>query len=335
MKACLKGLERYIANSREGYVLMNANESDQGFEFDFSQSLNRYPDNNCQKLRQKLADYNAVDYENIVVGNGSSEMLDLLMKAYIEPGDIVMGFDPSFVMYQKYTQIYGGYYQGVKTVQGMMDMDLMIEKARLIQHKLIFICNPNNPTGSIVSKTDIEKLLKATDALVVVDEAYGEYADVSMMNRLGYFDNLVILKTFSKAFGMASIRLGYLVGPESIVALVDTVRPPYNVNTYSQAAGIAALDQVDLMRQRVSETILERERLYKKLLDLGFSVIKSYSNYLFIETDLPLAQILKEAGILIRSFNNGTFRITISNIEDNNRLIEVLETKEVYYEKIV
>lgn len=338
MKKCLSGLKRYIAGDTEGFVLLNANESNEGLSISIEKTLNRYPDNNCKLLKKALAAYNAVLENNIVVGNGSSEMIDLLMKAYIEPGDMVLGFDPSFVMYQKYTQIYGGTYVGVKTTQGMMDVDQMIEKARALKPKLIFVCNPNNPTGSIMSKTDVEKLLKATDALVVVDEAYGEYADVSMMNRLGYFDNLIILKTFSKAFGMAAIRLGYLVAIDEVVDLIDTVRPPYNVSSINQILGVEGLKRSNEMKERVKQAIEEREKLYKILINFGYKVVKSYSNFLFVETNVALDESLRSRGILIRGFSNGTFRITVGSKEENKFLIEQLidiSRTEVVYENIV
>lgn len=335
MKACLQGLKKYKPENREGYIMMNANESNESFKYEFSANLNRYPENNSQALRKRIGEYNAIDPKNVIVGNGSSEMIDLLMKAYINPNDYVLSFDPTFVMYEKYTQIYGGNYKAVPTVNGVMDIDLMIDIAKEVMPKIIFICNPNNPTGSVISKMAIEKLLRVTQAYVVVDEAYGEYADVSMINRLSNYDNLIILKTFSKAYAMAALRLGYLIGRERVIDTLDMVRPPYNLNISSQAAGLVALDQSRLMREAVRTTIIRRDYMYSALLSLGYQVLKSYANYLFVKTDLPIDRICKEAGILIRGFNNGTFRITISSEEDNESLLRVLASIEVRYEKIV
>lgn len=305
-------------------VQMNANESSLDLSASLSCQINRYPDSDAIELRRNLGEYLAVEADQIIAGNGSSEMIELIMKTYLDKDECVMSFDPTFTLYKRFTQIYGGRYIGVKSKDFIMDEVVLIRAMAIEKPKLIFICNPNNPTGAKMSKEAIEKILKASSGLVIVDEAYMEFSEGSMLNRLDQYENLIILRTFSKAWGLAGIRLGYLVTSAQRAEEMMILKSPYNLNVFTLKMGIKALSQADRVNKTVTEVQLERERVYEELLVLGYKTYRSAGNFLFFMGKADLGDRLRERGIGIRDFNNGSYRVTIGSQKENDAFLKAL-----------
>ncbi len=336
IKESLKNLKPYTPNQHHYHIKLDANES-KNYLFkegiDFKQvNLNLYPDSYSSELRKRISDYIHVKPELIIAGNGSSEMIELILKTYINPNDIVLSFEPSFSMYRIYTQIHQGDFKEVLPKEGLrFDMEDMIEQAKKLNPKLIFICSPNNPTGQLFDIKDIINLHEHTQALICLDEAYMEFTkpESSMVKLIESYDRLIVLRTLSKAFGLAGIRLGYLVSNQDIVDTLNLVKSPYNLNTLSQAVGIYALSQIDVMKQYTHMMIKQREIVEDALSKLDIKLYPSQANFVFFKSkEEELFQKLLTKGILIRSFSGSLksyYRITIGEENENQILIKALK----------
>lgn len=322
-RTCIETLKPYKVLNINNVVRLDANESSKQMKYDISTSLNRYPDDRADALTRAIAEDLRVSEEEVVVGNGSSEMIELLMKTYIEKGDKILGFEKSFSMYRVFSNIYEGDYITVDN-DYVMDMDALIKKANEIGPKMIIICNPNNPTGYLIQKTDIERLLRVYKGLVVIDEAYIEFCEGSMLNRLPMYDNLVILRTFSKAWGLAGARVGYLISSAKIVSEIKKVKAPYSLNSLSQQAALYALENKSWMTGNVSSVIEERTRIYDEMSQLPIKAYRSAANFIYFEGDINLYNQLIDKGILIRSFGNGEYRMTLGTVEENTLFMNCL-----------
>jgi histidinol-phosphate aminotransferase len=301
-----------------------------------SLAFHLYPDNQSLRLRQKLSSYLQVPTSWIVEGNGSSELIELLIKTYVEPNEQILTFEPTFSMYKVYAQVYGVQYQAIPcNLDFSVDMKKIILASTKTSTKLIFLCSPNNPTGYVIPRSEILDLLSSTQAIVVVDEAYIEFSDPtqSVLEDIKNFPNLVVLRTFSKAFGLASIRLGYLVAQEGITASISKVKSPYHVNALTQAVGEMALSNIDVMKNFVSTVIDSRLILKNGLETLGIQTYPANGNFIWIQSDIPnLYNQLVDKGILIRAYTapwNGYYRITVGTNLENNALLQAL--KEIIY----
>jgi histidinol-phosphate aminotransferase len=295
--------------------------------------INLYPDTNSIELRNSIANYIQMKLENIVVGNGSSEMIELILKTFIEKNDNVLGFEPSFGMYKIYSEIYDAKYISIpKKPNFVMDKDQMISYANRYNPKVIFLCSPNNPTGLTISIKDITEILKNTKSLVVLDQAYIEFADENnneALNLLDEFENLIILRTMSKAFGLAGLRLGYLISNQEIVDEIYRIKSPYNLNALSQYLGVLALKDVDKVKKYVNDIKENRALLYQDLKDLKINAFFSQANFCFFQSDIKdLHQKLIDKDILVRSFKNeldGYYRVTVGTNTENKYFIKSLK----------
>lgn len=332
----LKNLKPYKPQAEQTTIKLDANESKNYLMNDTltlnDLSLNRYPDSNANLLRKKLSAYLNVASSQIVVGNGSSEMIELMLKTFIEAGDVVLSFEPSFSMYAIYATIYYGSYIGVPSKADFkLDIDDMIDYANKYNPKLIFLCSPNNPTGQIIPQGDIIKLIKSTDALICLDEAYIEFSDESksMMSLVDQFDNLMVIRTFSKAFGLAGIRLGYLVSNQNIVNELYKVKSPYNLNAVSQSLGIYALSKIDQVNSYTDAVKKERLIVQKALSKLKLKVYPSQANFIFFQSLVEnLYNKLIEKDIRIRAFSDklkNYYRVTIGSSDENKQFIEAMK----------
>jgi histidinol-phosphate aminotransferase len=342
-KNSIQSLKGYQVSDMKYEIQLDANES-KNFLFPNGivvndLEINLYPDNQANVLRAEISKYIGVDSKYIIEGNGSSELLELLVKTYVDKNEVILSFEPSFSMYKIYSQIYSTSYIGVPSNKDFsLDINLMIEYAKKNNPKLIFICTPNNPTGYLIPKEDIIKLLENTNALVAVDEAYMEFTNgsSSMVNEFNRYKNLVILRTMSKAFGLAGIRLGYLIANFEIINTLNKVKSPYHLNALSQYVGIQAFQRKDLVQKNVSEVMKRRDLLEIELSKLGFVIYPSFGNFLFVYSDIKnLLERLKRRGILIRGFSNelsSYYRITIGTKEENEVLVNQL--KEIIHENI-
>ncbi|MDO9629832.1 MAG: histidinol-phosphate transaminase [Acholeplasmataceae bacterium] len=338
--ALLKG---YKTNEAQFEIRLDANES-KNFLFpegisNLDIEINLYPDNQATALRTEIGKYIGVNPEMIIEGNGSSELLELLVKTYVDKNEVILSFEPSFSMYPIYSQIYSTSYIAVPSNKDFsLNLDLMIEYAKKYNPKLIFICTPNNPTGYLIPKEEIIKLLNQTNALVAVDEAYMEFTNglSSMIDQIQEYPNLVVLRTMSKAFGLAGIRLGYLLGNQNIIETLNKVKSPYHLNSLSQSVGVLALKKVDLVKENVLTIQKRRQLLELELSNLGFTIYPSSGNFLFIQSAIQnFDKLLMNKGILIRGFLGDLksyYRITVGTKEENEILVKRIE--EIIHENI-
>lgn len=339
VKESLRDFKGYIPKQAPCEIKLDANEGKnllledvfgEGILIDKNFELNLYPDSNSTLLREELSKYVDTSPSNIVVGNGSNELIELIIKTFADKNDIVLSFVPTFHMYTVFCQINSAKFIGVESNKDFsLDMNKLIEKDKELKPKVIFISNPNNPTGYLTKKEDIIKLLESTDSLVVVDEAYYEFCSETMVKEINNYDNLIILRTLSKAFGLAGIRLGYMIANEKLIEILNGVRSPYNISLLSQYIAIQALKNRDKILSYAESVKQERDCLEKKFNELGFEVFKSYGNFIFVKSDIiDLGNKIAEKGIQIREYSgnlDGFYRVTIGDKRENEIFIKILE----------
>jgi histidinol-phosphate aminotransferase len=294
----------------------------------------RYPDAAASALRAALASYTGIPAEHIVVGDGSDELLHLLCFITLEPGDEVITCEPTFPVYALCAL-----QCGARVISLQRDEQFNIVPSQLLEAigprtKLIFLCSPNNPTGNPLPRLLVEQTL-SLGKLVVVDEAYIEFGGEPVLPLVQKWPNLLALRTFSKFFGLAGLRIGYGLFPPELAEAYHQVRAPYNVNRAAQEAALAALNEdLALLLERRDESLQERERLYQAISRLpGFRPFPSQGNFLLIQVEKPLEvrqaiETLARAGILVRTFSSGrlrdSFRLTIGTPEQNERVLAAL-----------
>lgn len=296
-----------------------------------TQNLHRYPDGFSANLRHALATSLGVKLNQVSVGAGSDELIEILAKAYLSPGDEIVVSEHAFLRYKMAGDLMGA--TVVTVPMNVMTHDLEAMAAAVTPRtKIVFIANPNNPTGTYNTKTELEEFLITLPARVVavVDEAYFEFARArrDYPNALDFFKagrNLVVLRTFSKAYGLAGVRLGYAVGPESLIDTLERVRPPFNVSLPAQAAGVAALmDKVHLKRT-VALVAREKDKMERALKKMEIPVVRSAGNFLLIQVsphrgDETFEALLRK-GVIVRAMDEYGFpehiRVTIGRPDEN------------------
>lgn len=334
----IKNLRPY-STARDEYkgqasVYLDANENGYGSPLDVN--FNRYPDPLQLDLKDALSKIKGVPIENTFLGNGSDEAIDLLFRAFCEPGkDNVIILPPTYGMYQVSAQI-----NNVETrkVNLLPNYQLDLEKiAEAIDEntKLIFICSPNNPTGNSIIRTDIETVLANFNGLVIVDEAYINYAKQrTFIKELTEYPNLVVLQTFSKAWGLAALRLGMAFAARPVIDILNKVKPPYNINQATQDLALKALENIAQVNEWIKITVAERENLSEALINLPNvkKVHASDANFILIEVvdALKTYEALVNQGIIVRDRSKvtlceGCLRITIGTPQENEILLAALK----------
>lgn len=297
--------------------------------------LNRYPDGSARALRRRLSQHLGVEERYISVGNGSNELLRLIAEATLVPGDETVFAWPSFVVYPTVTQLMGATPVKVPLAKGEVhDLDAMLAAVNE-RTKIVFLCNPNNPTGTVYTKAAFERFLAALPehVLLVLDEAYIEYCtDSDFPDGLAYFDGqrpIVVLRTFSKIYSLAGLRVGYGVMPEALVEALNKVREPFNVNTVGQVAAYYSLDDTQEIARRCAENAEQRERLCAAFTRLGVEWFESETNFVYIHTDDAgeLFEQLLSHGVIVRNFGNApALRVGIGTAEDTTATIVAFES---------
>ncbi len=332
----VKGLKPYSSARDEyisdgsGMVFLDANENP------FDNGVNRYPDPQQRSLKSVLAEQKKIDSKNILLGNGSDEVLDLLFRAFCEPKvDNIITLPPTYGMYKVLA--------GVNTVENrevlltknfQPDVDSILNKIDECT-KLIFICSPNNPTGNSFNENSISKLLDNFNGLVVIDEAYIDFSGKkSWISRLCDFPNLIVTQTLSKAYGMAGIRLGICLASEEITVILNKIKPPYNVNELTQAHALKRVSNVLRIKSEVAE-ILEQKNILLKMLPKIRYVKKIYpsdANFLLVKVDDANKRYrqLLEGRVIVRNRSTqplckNTLRFTIGTPEENIKLVSTLK----------
>jgi histidinol-phosphate aminotransferase len=301
------------------------------------QGLNRYPDGSGHYLRHALAQHHKVPAESIVVGNGSNELIELLARTFVRPGEEVVIPHPSFVVYPSIVQAVGGTRVVVSLKDHRIDLPRM-RRAITPLTKMVFVANPNNPTGTIVTAEEVEKFLdKVPDhTIVVFDEAYYDFAEgpdfPDALGHLRHGKRVVVLRTFSKMAGLAGLRVGYAVADPGCVALMNRIRQPFNVNTLAQVAALAALEDEAHVRRTVEAVREGIRELSSALATLGIQCVPSRANFIMVE--LPDATAVYEKllklGVIVRPLASfglvRALRISVGTPAENARLVESLRT---------
>ncbi len=297
---------------------------------------NLYPDDNCFYLKEKLAKRLDLDPENIFIGNGSVELLPLIALAYLDPGHSAIVSQSAFIWFKIAVHIANGELVEVPMKNYTHDLEAMLKAIRK-NTRLVFIANPNNPTGTMVRKEEVENFLSRIPdhILVIMDEAYYEYIDdPHYPDSLAYLrqgKNILILRTFSKVYGLAGMRLGYGIAAKQIIADLSKLRISFNVNRLSQIAGMAALDDKEHIRKAKAVNEAGKKYLYDAYNKLGLFYLPTYANFIYVDfaKDSQLVfEALQKHGIITRTIKEYGFanalRITIGTEEQNQKLINVL-----------
>lgn len=309
-------------------VYLDANESP------YPSGFNRYPDPHQRKLKQAIAPIKGVSTDRIFLGNGSDEPIDLVFRAFCEPKEHnVVTIAPSYGMYRVAAET-----NGVELREVALGADFSLDASAVLaatdnKTRMIFLCSPNNPSGNAFEAGQVEQIIKNFDGIVVLDEAYVDFCpERSFLPRLNEFEHLIILQTFSKAWGLAGLKLGMAFATPEIVAVLSRIKYPHNINVPTQRAVLQAIGNVDKVRAQTLEIVAQRNRL-ARLFSSSKTVKKCYpsdANFLLIKVDDPreLYQFLIECGVLVRDRSHiagcaGCLRITVGTPRENDRVQEV------------
>lgn len=310
-------------------ILLDANENP------FDTGVNRYPDPYQRELKKELARLKQVKVKNMILGNGSDELIDLLIRSFCEPAkDNMIVFSPGYAMYEVSAAINQVEVKKINLTTDFLPDWTELERQADEHTKLIFLCTPNNPTGKVIPNLQIERLCREFQGMVVVDEAYIDFTDEpSAVRLLDKYRNVVVLQTLSKAWGMAGLRLGIGVADPEVAGILNRVRAPYNIGSLVQQTALSLLRQYDLFRNRRTEIILERERLIRELRTLRIfrQVYDSDANFILVITEFchELYRYLLSRRLVVRLRDippliGGGIRITVGTGQENDRLLEVL-----------
>ncbi|WP_272022509.1 histidinol-phosphate transaminase [Olleya namhaensis] len=332
VRANIKALKPY-SSARDEFkgtadVFLDANENPFG-------DLNRYPDPQKKGIKDKLSAIKKVATDQIFIGNGSDEVIDLAFRIFCEPGkDKVLTFTPTYGMYNVSANI-----NNIEVIEQPLINDFQINLNQLQPYldfedvKIIFICSPNNPTGNSLNPDDIEYILENFNGIVIVDEAYIDFsAQASFIKNIDKYDNLIVSQTFSKAWGLAGVRVGVAYASQAIITLYNRVKPPYNVSTLNQEAVLKSLNNLEEVTQNIDTILEERTKLKEALSKLAIvkKIYPTDSNFLLVEVEdaNKTYQYLIEQKVIIRNRNTqvkNCIRITVGTPEENNTLIETLK----------
>ncbi|MCD6170268.1 MAG: histidinol-phosphate transaminase [Candidatus Latescibacteria bacterium] len=297
-------------------------------------SWSRYPDFVPEEFHQKLAEYTGWAKEGILVGNGSNELIKDICILILEKGSRVVIPVPTFTLYKLISTALGAEVVEVKLkADYTFDMEALNEAVAVHSPALIFFSSPNNPTGCILPMDGLEKILQETNSLVVVDEAYYEFSGTTCLPLLKKHRNLIILRTFSKAFSLAGLRVGYLIADPDLVQEIAKVKLPYNINFFSQIVATYVLENRTLLQKKVEYIVHQKDMVYQALSGIpGVKPYPSYGNFILFETLLDVKSLffeLLKKGVLVRDVSgypmlSRALRVTISKEEENRRFIRTL-----------
>ena len=296
-------------------------------------SFNRYPDPTATELCSAFADYYSVKPELVTAGNGSDELISVIMTSFLEKGDKIATLVPDFSMYAFYAELAEGEILKLsKNPDFSIDVDKVISDVKSNNIKLIIFSNPCNPTSTVMKKDDVRKLIESVDALVVLDEAYMDFSTESLLSEVERYDNLIILRTCSKAVGMAAIRLGFAIANVTLTNVLKAVKSPYNVNSVTQAIGKAILSDKDYLKAGIKRINASRDELYNdlKLIEKenpdDIKIISAEANFVYLKAQkaVQIFEYLMENSVVVRCFGE-YLRITAGRNYENAEVIRLLK----------
>jgi histidinol-phosphate aminotransferase len=339
----LRSLEGYHSPQIDVRVRLNTNEAPtppptawrDAFAAELSRvEWHRYPDRTASALRAAIAELHHVQPDQVFAANGSNEVLQTVLLAYAGAGRRVVTFEPTYQMHSHIARLTGStVVEGERGSDFRLDIDSAVELIAATQPSVTFLCSPNNPTGLVEPASNVQKVLAAQPGLLVVDEAYGQFAEWSALTMLDESIPLVVTRTFSKTWSMAASRLGYLVGPSALVAELDKVALPYHLDAAKQIAGRLALQFTDEMDARVDEIVAERERVSATLSTLALDVFPSGANFILFrpqsKSGRQVWQALLDRSILIRDCSGwprltDCLRVTIGTRAENDEFLAAI-----------
>jgi histidinol-phosphate aminotransferase len=337
----VKGLSAYSEGGRRCAIKLDANENAWGLPRDIANSViedikgfdyHRYPDSDSTALRKDLSLYTGVKPDNLMVGNGSDELIQYIINTFVGQDDPVLIHWPTFSMYGFFTKLAGGRLVEAFPSNGFEpDIEAMAQTAKHERVKVVFLCNPNNPTGAVIPSVGIRHLLETVQCIVVIDEAYYEYYGQTVINWVDEYPNLIVLRTFSKALALAGLRVGYLATGDGIMGYLSRVKVPYNVDAFSQMVACSVLRQRENLERRMKDFKDARDALVKALQGIdGIDVYPTNANFVLIR--LPRASDIRtrlmDRGILVRGFREkgleDCLRITVGTKAENGEFISQL-----------
>ena len=345
IKTSVRNLRAYSLSPHRASVKINQNENpwdatpaikEETLRRLATRKWSRYPDFIPVGLHERLAKFANWQADGVIAGNGSNELIQALLMVTISEGKRVLISEPTFALYRQVTTILGGEILSVPlNAQFQFDLEALLKSTAELQPDVVILCSPNNPTGCVISDDDLRSLLKTATGLVVIDEAYHEFAEHSVVSLLSEFENLVVLRTFSKAMALAALRVGYLLGRPELVTEIRKAVLPYNLNAFSQAASEVAVEMYETeLLPLVKQIISERDRLFEELKQIhGFSPVKSNANFMIVKTSVGPKRIFNELvkrDILVRDVSSYPmlaeyFRFSVGTPEENDRLIVALK----------
>ncbi|MDA7708012.1 histidinol-phosphate transaminase [Flavobacteriaceae bacterium] len=319
----------YSGGANKNLIYLDANESP------FENGINRYPDNKHKNLKTVISKNKNINVNQVVFGNGTDEILDLIVRVFCNPNkDKIITLPPTYGMYDVIAKT-----NGVENIEITLKSDFSIDTDKILDLKtsnikILFLCSPNNPTGNSFEINVLDNLIKKFNGIVVVDEAYIDFSSQkSLTNLIDKYENLIITQTMSKAYGMAAIRLGMGISNNKIISYINKIKPPYNVNTLTENKALEELNKIDEVKKNIDLVLNQRKLLLSSLEKLDFveKIYKSDANFLLVKVDnadLRYNQLL-EKGIIVRNRSNqplcqNCLRITIGTKIENNSLIKTL-----------
>ena len=319
----------YSGGANKKLIYLDANESP------FDNGINRYPDNKHTELKKVISNIKNINVNQIVFGNGTDEILDLIVRVFCNPNkDKIITLPPTYGMYDVIAKT-----NGVENIEIPLKSDFSIDKNEILKlssktTKILFLCSPNNPTGNSFDTNDLIDLIKGFNGVVVVDEAYIDFSSKqSLISLINENNNLIITQTMSKAYGMAGIRLGMGFSNQKIINYLNKIKPPYNINVLTERKALEELNKIDEIKKNIDLVLNQRKLLLSSLEKLDFveKIYKSDANFLLVKVDnanLRYNQLL-EKGIVVRNRSNqplcqNCLRITIGTKNENTSLIKTL-----------
>lgn len=323
-------------------IRLDANESGYNLSSEIAESVseeikklafNRYPDPYAADVIKAFADYYNIDKSMVTAGNGSDELISVIAGCFLEKGDMVVTLSPDFSMYAFYSSLYELNVEVFEKSDDLsIDTDALIDFCREKKTKALIFSNPCNPTSLGLEKSDIRRLIESLDCLIILDEAYMDFWTESMLGEINRYDNCIILKTCSKAVGMAAIRLGFAVGGRTITTALKAAKSPYNTDAISQVAGSVIFSHKAYLKERRAAIIANTQQLYNAIIDLQNEfnlfdkIYQSKTNFVFIKTSYydKIFNELLSSSIAVRKFK-GYLRITAGTEKENKLLLTVLK----------
>lgn len=322
-------------------IRLDANESFINFPKELREELletlrallyNRYPDSSCIDVCSIYGNYAGVQGKNVMAGNGSDELIQIVANTFLNDGDNAAVLTPDFSMYGVYIKIAGGNVIEIPLDEEFqVDTDALISTINKENAKVLFLSNPNNPTGGIIPEDSLCRIIEGCNCILVVDEAYFEFYKKTVIDKIYEYENLIVLRTCSKALGLAALRLGFLITNDLLMEEMLKVKPPYNVNTITQAAASIVLKNKYAIDRNVEAILQERDYLYRGLVSISrLKVYPSYANFVLVKTKdaAALKSGLVNCGISVRSFGSAILkdylRVTVGNREENKYLLDCI-----------